>query len=85
MVHKRSAEKLLKRRVRNLILDNSRRDPWHAETICLVSRRQVLNMLKEPVAVGDVPDVEPGEILTDSRGSGSLQRRVLFAEISRNR
>ena len=34
----------------------------------------VLGALKEPVEVHLVPDVEKGEVLTDTRGRGTLQR-----------
>jgi hypothetical protein len=57
---------------------------------CHVS--EVLGLLSEPVLVASVPDVERGEVLEDSRGGGTFQRRVeeggggrpVLAEISRN-
>ena len=47
------------------------------ETVCQISRMDILALLTEPVVeVGDVPDVEKGEVLLDSRGTGSFQRMV---------
>jgi hypothetical protein len=57
-----------------LIFKNSFHDFRQGETVSQVSREDILGQLHEPVTVGDVPDVEKGEVLVDSRGRGSLQR-----------
>ena len=46
-----------------------------AKRVSRVSRSDVVALLNEPVQVGLVPDVEKGEVLVDSRGRGSFQRR----------
>jgi hypothetical protein len=40
-----------------------------------MSQADVLSLLKGPVQVSNVPDLEKGEVLVDSRGTGSFQRR----------
>jgi len=73
-MHKRSHDKLLERRVRALIFSNAFVDTKKAETVCRVDRVDVLTLLDGPVDVGLVPDVVRGEVLVDSRGTGSFQR-----------
>jgi hypothetical protein len=83
--HKRSAEAVLRRearsmlkmRLRSLVLARSFRDRERSETVCLLSRVELLGLAcsaGSAVQVCDVPDVEHGEILVDSRGQGSFQR-----------
>ena len=74
MTHKRSKEKEQLRKVRRLVLVNSFRDRIRCETVCRMSRADVLALLNEPVEVGVVPELEKGEVLTDSRGLGTFQR-----------
>jgi hypothetical protein len=74
MPHRRSREKLQMREIRRIIFSKSVYDREAAETVCRVSRLDVLHMLKEPLEVHLVPDVEKGEVLIDSRGQGSFQR-----------
>jgi hypothetical protein len=74
MVHKRSQEKLLLRKIRRIIYSLSYNDRIICETVSKVSRREVLALLNQPVQLSDVPDVEKGEVLVDSRGTGSFQR-----------
>jgi len=74
MPHKRSEEKLRMRRIRQIIFSKSVYDKNRAETVSRVSRLDVLGLLKEPLEVSVVPDVEKGEVLIDSRGRGSFQR-----------
>jgi len=74
MVHRRSHDKLLTRRVRALIFSNAFVDTRRAETVCRLDRVDVLALLDGPVDVGLVPDVVKGEVLVDSRGQGSFQR-----------
>jgi len=73
LVHKRSPERLLYRRIRQIIFDMSFRDRLRDETVSMVSRADILALLS-PVQVSVVPDVERGEVLVDSRGRGSFQR-----------
>ena len=78
--HKRSQEAVerrnVKRRLRSLILASSFRDVWRCESVSLVSRVDMLGSggTGVVVQVSDVPDVEKGEVLVDSRGQGSFQR-----------
>lgn len=76
MRHKRSAESILKRQIRSLIFQHSFQDPRRAETVCKLSRDDILAELagSVPVEVCVVPDVMKGEVLVDSRGQGSFQR-----------
>jgi hypothetical protein len=77
MTHKRSKEKELERKVRRLVLVSSFHDRILCETVCRMSRAEVLALLDEPVEVGLVPELEKGEVLTDSRGRGTFQRAGL--------
>jgi hypothetical protein len=73
IMHRRSRNKLLERRVRALIFSNAFVDTRRAETVCRLNRVDVLGMLNGPVNVGLVPPVMKGEVLMDSRGTGSFQ------------
>jgi hypothetical protein len=73
-MHKRSHDKLLERRIRALIFNSAFVDTRRAETVCMLSRVDVLSMLNGVVDVGLVPPVMRGEVLVDSRGTGSFQR-----------
>jgi len=76
--HKRSQEAVerrrVKRRLRSLILASSFHDVRCCESVSLVSRVDILATAGAEVQVSDVPDVEKGEVLVDSRGQGSFQR-----------
>jgi hypothetical protein len=74
MVHKRSEKKLLLRKIRGIIYSLSYNDQIMCETVSKVSRQDVLAFLNVAICVSDVPDVEKGEVLVDSRGRGSFQR-----------
>jgi hypothetical protein len=74
MVHKRSKDSLQKRQIRALIFATCYQDSDRCETVCRVSRSDILASLTGPVEVCNVPDVEIGEVLVDSRGQGSFQR-----------
>ena len=74
MVHKRSKDSLQKRQIRALIFASSYQDLNRCETVCRVSRSEILACLTGSVEICDVPNVEKGEILVDSRGCGSFQR-----------
>jgi hypothetical protein len=73
MVHKRSKDKLLLRKIHKIIINHSYNDRLICETVSRVTRQDVLAYLDEPVRVSDVPDVEKGEVLIDCRGTGSFQ------------
>ena len=73
-MHRRSRDKLLERRVRALIFSYAFMDMKRAEMICRVDRVDVLALLNGVVDVGLVPPVVKGEVLVDSRGTGSFQR-----------
>ena len=74
MRHLRSEFAKARRRARQIILATSFRDVKKSETICMMSRTQVVGCMGEGVNVGAVPDVVKGLVLVDSRGEGSLQR-----------
>lgn len=73
LMHKRSANKLQQRKIQTIILKGSYYDKQHGETVSKLTREEVMGQLKEPVEVHLIPDLEKGEVLLDSRGSGSLQ------------
>jgi hypothetical protein len=74
LCHRRSEEAVARRRARSVILACSFRDIRKSETVCMVNRVDVAGLLPGPVDYYLVPDVIKGEILVDSRGSGSFQR-----------
>jgi hypothetical protein len=74
-MHKRSSRKLQIRWIRGIILRRSFYDRNVSEVICRVSRLDIISLLSGPVEVDVVPDVEKGEVLLDSRGRGSFQKR----------
>jgi len=74
MVHKRSEHKLLLRRIRAIIYSLSYNDQIVCETVSKASRVDVLAFLNKAIQISDVPDIEKGEVLVDSRGRGSFQR-----------
>jgi hypothetical protein len=73
MTHRRSKEKEQLRQARRIILSSSFHDRIRYETVCRMTRTDVLALLKEPVQLGLVPELEKGEVLVDSRGNGSFQ------------
>jgi len=73
-MHKRNASKLQERKIRGIILRNSHYDKKISEVISKITRLDILAQLNEPVEVHLVPDVERGEVLIDTRGSGTLQK-----------
>ena len=74
MVHKRSRDSLQRRQIRALIFASCYQDLNRCESVCRVSRSEILGSLTGIVEVCDVPDIEKGEVLVDSRGQGSFQR-----------
>lgn len=73
MTHRRTKEKEQLRQVRRIILSSSFHDRIRCETVCRMTRTDVLARLKEPIQLGLVPELEKGEVLVDSRGNGSFQ------------
>jgi hypothetical protein len=74
MVHKRSRDHFQRRQIRALILASCYQDSNRCETVSRVSRSDIMASLTGPVEVCNVPDIEKGEVLADSRGCGSFQR-----------
>jgi hypothetical protein len=77
--HKRSEEAIYKRgirrKLRRLVLSHSFNDLQLSETVCLVSRADLMTLAGPEVQVSDVPDVVRGDILIDSRGQGTFQKK----------
>jgi hypothetical protein len=68
---------MLKQLVRRYIYTTSFQDHILAESVCRVNREDCLayaSSFNMEVIVGDVPDVEKGLILSDSRGRGVFQK-----------
>jgi hypothetical protein len=74
ILHRRSEKKLQERRIRALIFTTAFVDVARSETVCRVDGVGLLHGLQGPVDVSRVPEVEKGEVLVDSRGTGSFQR-----------
>jgi hypothetical protein len=74
-MHRRSDDKLRSRLIRRLIFANAFQDREIVETICRLSRLEVIALAPgDELLISLVPDVEKGEVLVDSRGRGSFQR-----------
>lgn len=74
-MHRRSDDKLRSRLIRRLIFTNAFQDREIVETICRLSRLEVIALApRDELLISLVPDVEKGEVLVDSRGQGSFQR-----------
>jgi hypothetical protein len=79
MVHRgnRSKNGKLKQLIRRYIYTTSFQDHILAESVCRVSREDCLayaSGFSVEVVVSDVPDIEKGLILSDSRGRGVFQK-----------
>jgi hypothetical protein len=74
MVHKRSKDSLQRRQIRALVFASCYQDADRCESVCRISRNEILGSLTGSVEVSNVPDIEKGEVLVDSRGQGSFQR-----------
>ena len=73
-MHRRSETKLRKKMIRHLVFSNAFHDREIVETICRMSRVDVLALMPgDQLIISLVPDVEKGEVLVDSRGQGSFQ------------
>lgn len=75
-----SKQHSLRYRAKRFIVDSAFYDRQQCELVNTVSTLQVLNALTlmlppdTPIVVGDVPTVECGEVLQDTRGNGSFQK-----------
>jgi hypothetical protein len=76
--HKRTEEaikkRLAKRILRSIALERGFHDFERCETVCLLTRIELISLAGPIVQISDVPDVGRGEVLVDSRGEGSFQR-----------
>jgi len=72
--HKRRKDSLLKRQIRNIILSNSIHDKTRCETVTTISKTDLLLALTGQIKMNQVPDIEKGEVLIDSKGKGTLQK-----------
>lgn len=72
-MHKRSAERLLLRRIRSTIFSTCIYNKDQREIISKITRQDLLSIIGGPVEVELFPDLEKGEVLVDSRGEGSFQ------------
>jgi hypothetical protein len=73
----RSERGKVKQLVRRYVYTTSFQDHILAESVCRVNRQDLLayaNGFSMEVTVGDMPDVEKGLILSDSRGRGVFQK-----------
>jgi len=73
LMHKRKSSKLQERKIRGIIFRGAFHDRKSGETVSKMTRIDVMAQLGEPVEVHLIPDVERGEVLSDPRGTGSLQ------------
>jgi hypothetical protein len=68
---------MLKQLVRRYIYTTSFQDRILAESVCRVNREDCLGYVspfRMEVVVGDIPDIEKGLVLSDSRGRGVFQK-----------
>jgi hypothetical protein len=76
--HRRAPEanekRLARRILRSIVLERGFHDVERCETVCLLTCVELIGLAGPKVGVCDVPDVERGEVLVDSRGQGSFQR-----------
>jgi hypothetical protein len=60
--------------MRALIFATSFHDIHRCETVSRTCRADLLACITGPVDIGNIPNVEHGEVLVDSRGCGSFQK-----------
>jgi hypothetical protein len=76
MPGKRSPVNLARRMAVKLVFEHAFLDKEKGEIVSTLDRGDIVKLLSlGEFRVSDVPDVEKGEVLVDSRGEGSLQRR----------
>jgi len=75
--HRRS----LTAKLRRYVLRQGFHDVIWAETICRTDKTEIINYIhviypdpNEGILISDIPDVEKGLVLTDSRGRGVFQK-----------
>lgn len=75
MPHRRSLASRQRRAARRYVLNHAYRDRRQAETVAKTPGKEVLAYLQSLFEGVDlsVVDIELGEVLSDSRGRGSLQ------------
>lgn len=78
MVHQRSEEayelRNARRVARNFVMKNSFRDHKRAENICICYESEIEQHIWEQLKSLWTPEYVRGEVLVDSRGTGSLQK-----------
>jgi hypothetical protein len=70
------AKRLAKRILRSVVLERGFRDVERCETVCLLMCVELIGLAGPIMQLCDVPYVERGEVLVDSRGQGSFQQGV---------
>ena len=65
-------------------MKSSFHDKKKSEVVSKMTRIEVIGQLQEPIEVHLVPDIEKGEVLIDSRASGSLQKQEDIASLDLN-
>lgn len=79
MPHKRSFSAIQRRAAKRFISLMAYRDKFTAETINKISVKDIIDYpagkFDGRVSLGAIPRIEVGEVLYDSRGRGSFQRR----------
>ncbi|RLC88059.1 MAG: hypothetical protein DRJ03_04115 [Chloroflexi bacterium] len=75
MPNKRSLSSLQKRAAKRFLLNTAFNDPFRAEKVCTVNRDTLIRFLQEQFnsVSMDAVNFLRGEVLVDSRGTGSLQ------------
>ncbi len=61
-------------------MNKSYYDHERSEIVCRVSRVEIIDLLRQPIDLHVVPDIEKGEVLVDSLGHGSFQRTAEIEE-----
>ena len=77
MPNKRSPRGRIKQAIRRYIFTTSYRDHNRAETVCRIDRKQILDYIlsyTDHIILSDIPEIEKGLVLTDSRGNGYFQK-----------
>jgi hypothetical protein len=74
-MHSRKPDKKQIRKIRWIIMKGSFHDKMKSEIVSNMNRIEVMGQIHEPISVHLVPDIERGEVLLDSRATGSLQKQ----------
>lgn len=77
VTHQRSAQAQIRRLARRYVLNTAYRDFVQAESVCRCSRPDILNYVcsfsSDGVQLSEIPNVQKGLVLVDSRGRGAFQ------------